>query len=270
MADFIRRPSGLLVPPEPRIQRPQHCDLFGGNMMAGSGPPKPPVQPPDPYFAYVKGLLQPLATDTTVKDYSSNGYAVGTSGTVVEDWDNDPYPSPFHDLGYSTLKLTSFSNFPGVAFPAGSFTLPGGAQFVIEALWHPGGFGSGVFLDMRQVNGNFVTYAKAVDASNGGLGWYDGTNREGSATYPLNAYTYSVYSYTGGDLRMYVNGTLSTYITGVSIANGSSSQPYLFSSIGGASDYMRGRVAAWRFTLGTNRGFTGPTIPMMTAPFPIS
>ncbi|QCG97380.1 hypothetical protein E6C67_26775 [Azospirillum sp. TSA2s] len=36
MDHFIRRPSGLLVPPEPRIHRPHLCDLFGGNMMAGS------------------------------------------------------------------------------------------------------------------------------------------------------------------------------------------------------------------------------------------
>lgn len=34
--DWLRRPSGLLVPPEPRIHLPRYCDLFGGSMMVGS------------------------------------------------------------------------------------------------------------------------------------------------------------------------------------------------------------------------------------------
>lgn len=34
--DWLRRPSGLLVPPEPSIRRSRYCDLFGGSMMVGS------------------------------------------------------------------------------------------------------------------------------------------------------------------------------------------------------------------------------------------
>lgn len=38
MTDFIRRPSGLMVPIEPPIHRPQHCDMLGfGAMMMGVG-----------------------------------------------------------------------------------------------------------------------------------------------------------------------------------------------------------------------------------------
>lgn len=38
--DWLRRPSGLLVPPEPRIHRARYCDLFGGSMMGALLPPE--------------------------------------------------------------------------------------------------------------------------------------------------------------------------------------------------------------------------------------
>lgn len=38
--EWLRRPSGLLVPPEPRIHRARYCDLFGGSMMGALLPPE--------------------------------------------------------------------------------------------------------------------------------------------------------------------------------------------------------------------------------------
>ena len=38
--DWLRRPSGLLIPPEPRLHRSRYCDLFGGSMMGAPLPPE--------------------------------------------------------------------------------------------------------------------------------------------------------------------------------------------------------------------------------------
>lgn len=69
MDQFIRRPSGLLVPPEPRIHRARYCDLFGGSMMVGGQLPYPVIS----QATTLQELVVSIACIMTAKGWGGGG-----------------------------------------------------------------------------------------------------------------------------------------------------------------------------------------------------
>jgi len=265
MGRYTRRPSGLLVPPEPRVHRPPLCDLVGFDDMTMAV-----SEETDPFFPLVRGLVQPRSTDKTIKDYSSHKHTLTTSGASVVGTD-PTYPSPWQAQGYGTVKLDVFSGFPGIRFPTGAFLCQNTEDYVLETVWHYMGVASGVPLDVRDGGGPYVNFTTTGSvAGTGRLGRYDGASRVGTVDFPLNAYVYNVYLRSGGVYRWYSNRIFDvSYAIADYITEGVA--PYLLSSVGGPSDYFQGRMAAWRFTVGTDRGWGGlTTIPPLLGPFATS
>jgi hypothetical protein len=221
----------------------------------------PAVVASDPYFSNVALLL----------------HMDGTGSTFV---DSSPVPKTQALSAYNVTQSATQSMFGGksayfdgngdyLQFPAEA-SISGTEDFAIDMWVFPTRdlSSQGFFIGINSYSGE--EYGAFILGHSGSGGIIAGNTAQGlfigayGSLLPANEWTYLAISRSGNIFRVYVNGAIQAEV------NNSISFTARSQSLGGNAmdSYFSGYIDEFRVTRGSNRNFTGATIPVPAAAFP--
>lgn len=235
--------------------------MFSDMMMTDVG--APPAT--DPYFSYVKALIQPVAGDGSILDYSSSARAVTTSGSPTLG-----ASSPW--TGYQGIALSgsAWAQVPDSA----DWAVGSGVPFVFEAVVYRNSSGVSHELIAQGLPSSDSAFLFNVSSSDKLVGSFWDPSEAVSQVFSAGSVAASSFVHVvtvrtaAGQLRNYIAGA----VDGTGTFSGAifnSTQPLRFGARS-APNGLNGILAAARLTIGTDRGYTGSTIPnaVTAGPFP--
>lgn len=226
----------------------------------------------DPYWAYTKLLIQPSATDSSIVDRSSAARSLTVSAGVALSG-TSRFP------GGASINFDGASSHYVVTPTSTDFDVSAtSTSYVLEVIiWIPPADGSDRFLlSLATAAKNYVTIYRLstgthpiiFNAYNGSFSdQITGTSGTGGTTHYVAAVQ------NGTTMRLYVDGVLqgtANRTAGLSSVN-TCTIGNLTTSDASVASYpatMLGNIYAARVTVGSDRGYTGSTIPLPTGPWP--
>ena len=214
----------------------------------------------DPYWSYVKLLIQPSATDSSITDKSSGAKAVTTSTGALSG------SSIFS--GGASIANSGSGYACSLADDAG---YDGFSDFVIEGFFVANA-SPAIIAEKAASSSEYGAWNVAVIGNKLRFGASSSNTSEDIAAASTSQSVYSgvthyfAVSRSGSSGNVYLDGVRgATFSSGTTVYNGSSA---LY--IGGHSNgtYLNGSILSLRITKGTDRGYTGSTIPLPTGPWP--
>ena len=225
----------------------------------------------DPYWAYTKLLIQPSATDSSIVDKSSGAKTVTSS-------------NGFSLSGVSAFpgggSVSSAPATPGlgsnrIEFANSSDWYFGTDNFAIELLYTTtttapttGGMGLlerensyGLRVELY-TNGNISVRASSNNSS------YDVWNTTTICAYYANTINHTALVRTGSSFTLYHNGVSRATTTSSAALYAGTSPLAIGGYPSGGGNSFAGNIYAARVTVGSDRGYTGSTIPLPTGPWP--
>lgn len=212
----------------------------------------------DPYFSYVALLLHADGTESTFVDSSSTPKMI----TAVNATQSDAQSK----WGGKSLLIDSPSKY--LSLPSSGFTLAG--DFVMECWVYMTGSASSYVLIEGRTNYNdyqdFVWYLNG-GGYNGLVVAPSGSRLDGTtALVPQNQWRHIAIVRSGGVISAYVNGVRDATTVNYSGAITPAASTLRIGSNG--TQGFSGFIDDFRITVGSDRGYTGATIPVPTAAFP--
>ncbi|SMH62524.1 hypothetical protein [Azospirillum agricola] len=172
MDNFARRPSGLLVPPELRLHRPQHCDLLGGNMMMGGNMRSPWASYTGAQDGAATALPWPLATSMNGSARGAYGVVLLTATKGVVIWPEAP-----------TNGLNCYTVMSFCVFTVSGSTISWGSRQAFTTQFAPSGYAvvgsNGARMVTRRINDSQAVV------------WYS-SERNGGSTTCCNAFVFTL------------------------------------------------------------------------------
>jgi len=230
----------------------------------------------DPYWANVTALwkMDPWINSTSVADYSTSGTTLTLSGSAGFDTGQ----SKFHTGSYRGAISTTSRNWLQGSH-ASAFSFPG--DFVVE-LWvylvSDVGMNTQLIVDNRNDPGGSQNCWMLKITAGNPIWWWGSVDRVTStgAAVTTSAWHHVAYA------RTFSNTTGRFYVDGNKVGEGTDATTFGNSAMwmghianpsgnGSPPGYnVWGYIQEFRITKGSNRGFTGDTIPVPTESFPTS
>lgn len=148
-----------------------------------------------------------------------------------------------------------------------------GGDFAIELWLYRNATGQTILVDSRPTGGGGTSayYVLYVNTSNV-LSWFVGGSVRitGTTTISNSTWYHIAIARSGSSTKMYLNGTQegSTYTDSTALIC-ASGRPYVGADANDLTSNLNGYIDDLRITKGNARGYTGSTITVPTAPFPV-
>ncbi len=148
-----------------------------------------------------------------------------------------------------------------------------GGDFAIELWLYRNATGQTILVDSRPTGGGGTSayYVLYVNTSNV-LSWFVGGSVRitGTTTISNSTWYHIAIARSGSSTKMYLNGTQegSTYTDSTALIC-ASERPYVGADANDLTSNLNGYIDDLRITKGNARGYTGSTITVPTAPFPL-
>lgn len=219
----------------------------------------PSAAPTDPDFASVSLLLHLDGSDgsTTFTDSSGTPKTVTSSGTAAISTTESKWGGA--SLGFGAGGYLSSSSNAAYQMGTGDFAVEMWVQFSAVNVQRN-------ILDFRG-SADGTPWVWAIN-SNGTLFTYFavGSDVSSTATFSANQWYHIALSRSSGTVRQYIDGVLDGQVT--MTGNLSGSTLWIAATAGGGGTWGGGYIDDLRITKGSDRGYTGATIPVPTAAFP--
>ena len=211
----------------------------------------------DPYFANVVLLLPMDGTGNTFVDASAVPKTITANGNATQSATQSKWGGK-SGLFDGSGDWLSIANHPGL-------NLSTAAAWVIEGWIYPLAIQQYIALVSKRSFSNPTSYY--VHFGNGYLSFWNGSsNLVGSTQGQINEWSHFAAAYSAGWIRLYWNGSL---VGSASMSINEIDVPVTvgrhFSSV---EEVFNGYIDDLRITKGSDRGYTGATIPVPTTAFP--